>query len=239
MTWHPVKQNTDNPCPCCGKTWMELRAGKVTGSPMSKVMAHYGKPGGRVVYKKIGKKRVKDYTIASPIFGDPAIAIAIEVADVALGGTPSDNNYTNFHMERGHEEEPLAIDAYEAEYFVEVGNGGFYDNGATGCSPDGIVDGNLIEVKSVIKKVHFANIQRKSYDPAYKWQYFHNLKESGAEWIDCISFCRNYHIDGRLFVHRIYAEKSQNEFKMIDSRLNAFFELVEDIKQKMMERIGQ
>lgn len=236
MTWHPVKQNSEEPCPCCGKTWMELRSGKITGSPMGKIMAHYGKPGGRVVYKTIGNKKVKDYTIASPIFGEPAIDIAIDIADISLGGKPSDNNYTNFHMQRGHEEEPFAVAAYEEECFVGVGNGGFFDNGATGCSPDGLVDGNLIEVKSVIKKVHYTNIQRQSYDPAYKWQYFHNLKESCAEWIDCISFCMNYRRDGRLSINRIYAEKSNNEFKMIDSRLNAFFELVEDIKYKMLAK---
>ena len=30
-------------------------------------------------------------------------------------------------MDRGHEEEPLAIMAYEAEYFCTVDNGGFYE----------------------------------------------------------------------------------------------------------------
>ncbi len=51
MTWHNVEQNTDEPCPWCGKTWMELRAGKVTGSAIPKIMANYGKAFGEPAKK--------------------------------------------------------------------------------------------------------------------------------------------------------------------------------------------
>lgn len=192
---------------------MQLRAGKITGSSDGKIMANYGKA-----------------------FGEPAKAIAVEIADIMLGGSPSDNGHTNAHMERGHEEEPIARMKYQEEYFCEVGNGGFFDNGKTGCSPDGIVDGgNLIEIKSVIKAVHYACLKRKSYDPKYKWQLIFNLKESGAEWIDFVSFCSTMNDKKKLYVSRIYAEDVQKEFEMIDSRLAEFWELVEETKRNILK----
>jgi hypothetical protein len=197
-----------------------LRPGKITGSKekIGSVMAWHDTP-------------LKN---GNPKWGDPALRLAIEFADIELGGKPTPSGYSNQHMERGHEEEPIARQEYEGEYFVDVTNGGFFDNGKTGCSPDGLVDENgIIEIKCVIKSVHFECIKRNSYDPKYKWQLIHNLKESGREWIDFVSYCSTYH--KKLFIHRIYAEEVQAEFKMIESRLKAFFELVEDTKQIMLE----
>lgn len=209
--WHPVKQNTDDPCPCCGKGWMDLRAGKVTGSSIGKIMAKYGKA-----------------------FGDPAKSLAVDVATIESGGQGTSNDYSNAYMERGHEQEPIAKQKYEDAYFVDVDDGGFYDNGQTGCSPDGLICGaGLIEIKSVINSRHFACISRDSFDPAYKWQLFFNLKESGLDWIDYVSFCATFPEDKRLFVTRIHKKNSQKEFEMIDIRLAEFRKLVETIKHKI------
>ena len=40
-------------------------------------------------------------------------------------------------MDRGHEWEPVAKDLYEWETFYKVDNGGFYELGEYGDSPDG------------------------------------------------------------------------------------------------------
>jgi hypothetical protein len=166
-------------------------------------------------------------------FGAPAKRLAVDIATVECGGKPSKADYSNFHMERGHEEEPLAIKLYESEYFVNVEPGGFYDNGRTGCSPDGIVGNGLIEVKSVLNATHYECIKNNRADIKYKWQYRHNLKESGLEWIDCISFCLTFPESKRLFVEKLYAEDLKKDFGMIDKRLGEFFELVDSIKAKI------
>lgn len=215
--WHPVLQNTSEPCPCCGRTWMELRAGKVTGSSIAKVMAWHDKP------LKTGPK-----------WGDPAKNLAVEIAVVESGGGATENNYSNAHMDRGHEQEPIARGLYEAETFSEVTNGGFHDNGRTGCSVDGLVsESGVIEAKSVLNHVHYACIERDSYDPSYRWQLAHNLHESGREWIDYISFCSTFPNSKRLFVHRLYAKDLQKEFKLINARLKDFFKVVEEIKGRI------
>lgn len=212
--WHPVKQNSDEPCPCCGKTWLELREGKVTGSSIAKVMAWHDKP------LKTGPK-----------WGDPAKHLAVEIAVIESGGSPTENNYSNAHMERGHEQEPIARGLYEAKTFSEVTNGGFFENGRTGCSPDGLVGENgVIEIKSVINHVHYACIDRNRFDPSYKWQLLHNLCESGREWIDYISYCATYPKDKRLFIHRLYAKNLHEDFNLIEDRLVDFFKLVDSIK---------
>ena len=204
--WIDVEQASDE--------WLDLRAGKVTGSAMSKIMANYGKA-----------------------FGEPAKALAVEIAVVELGGRPDYDSYTNSHMERGVEEEPIARSLYEETYFVSVTNGGFYDSGKTGCSPDGLVspDG-MIEIKSGIKAVHYARVKRGSMDPAYKWQVSFNLKEARKthpekEWIDFISYCSTYPDGKKLWVFRQTAEDLKEDFAMMDARLEQFFELVAQTKE--------
>ena len=75
--------------------WFELRLGKVTGSSIAKIMANYGKA-----------------------FGNPAKDLAVDLAVEQLTGKRKENNYSNSHMARGHEEEPIARALYEDKFFV-------------------------------------------------------------------------------------------------------------------------
>lgn len=202
--FYDIEQNTDD--------WLDLRAGKVTGSGISKIMANYGKA-----------------------FGEPAKKYAVDVALGQITGRAQGDNYTNTHMDRGHEQEPLARQLYEDDRFCEVLNGGFFDNGFTGCSPDGRIDNGLIEIKSVIPSVQYATLKRGSFDPAYKWQINFNLKESNCEWIDYVSFCLDFPENKRIIVYRTYAETQQEEFKMIDLRLSEFKDLVYQIKRDICD----
>jgi hypothetical protein len=193
--------------------WLIARSGKVTGSVASSMMANYGKA-----------------------FGDPAKKLAANIAVEQLTGKNIASTYSNAHMERGHEQEPIARMIYEDEYFCDVLNGGFFDNGFTGCSPDGLVMGDgVVEIKSVIASVQYATVKRGSFDPAYRWQLMFNLKETGRKWIDYISFCNDFPEGKKLFVFRIHADEQQEEFKMIDSRLAEFKLLVDEIKQDIMK----
>ena len=134
--------------------WFLLRSGKVTASSLNKVMANYGKA-----------------------FGDPAKKYAVEIAVQQITGIASGGGYSNDHMERGHMEEPLARMAYEERFFCDIDNGGFFDGGSVGTSPDGLVgDDGLIEIKSAIASIHYARIAKQSFDSTYKWQLVGHLK---------------------------------------------------------------
>ena len=191
--WIDVQQNTDE--------WLDLRAGKVTGSAISKIMSNYGKA-----------------------FGDPAKKLAINIAVERITGKRVEtDHYSNAHMDRGHREEPLARMEYEDKFFCDVLNGGFYDNGNTGCSPDGrVVTNGLVEIKSVIPTTHYPTVKRGSYDPSYKWQYIFNLREAKAEWLDFVSYCSSYPEQKRLYTFRIKKNDVLPELEQINIRLAEF-----------------
>lgn len=204
--WLDCNQNTDE--------WLDSRSGKVTGSAIGKIMANFGKA-----------------------FGEPAKKLAINLAVERITGNRIEgNNFTNAHMDRGHEEEPIARQRYEELFFVEVLNGGFYDNGKTGCSPDGRVgDNGLIEIKAVIPTTHYATIKRGGYDPSYKWQYIFNIRESGADWLDFISYCSSFPRHKNLYVYRIQKESVSKELEQIDARLIEFEKMVDTIISEIGE----
>lgn len=203
--FHDVDQNSDE--------WFALRAGRLTSSKLGTVMAKYGQA-----------------------FGEPAKKYAVNIAIEQITGQPIASTYTNDHMERGHEQEPIARMLYEEENFTDVTNGGFFGSEFIGCSPDGLVDDNgVIEIKSVIGSVHFANIKRQNVDPAYKWQCIGNLKFTGREWIDFISYCADFPEDKQLFVKRLHVDQLTEEFEMIDIRIGEFKTLVDETKQLILE----
>lgn len=203
FVFHDVEQNTD--------PWFDLRGGRLTSSKLGVIMANYGKA-----------------------FGEPAKKYAVTIAVEQITGQAISSTYTNAHMERGHIQEPLARMAYEESTFCEVTNGGFFDLGFVGCSPDGLVDDDgVIEIKSVIDNVHYANVFRANVDPAYKWQCIGNLKFTKRSWLDFISYCDTYPTGRKIFTYRLHAECYKKEFNMISSRIREFYDLVEETKRNI------
>lgn len=193
-----IQQNTDE--------WYQLRAGKLTSSKLGVIMANYGKS-----------------------FGEPAKKYAVNIALEQITGNPSEGGFQNEHMQRGHEQEPIARMLYENETFCEVSNGGFFDLDFIGCSPDGLVyDDGVIEIKSVIPTVHFANIKRDKVDPAYYWQCVGNVKFTGRDWIDFVSYCAAYPEESQLFIHRLNADELELDFEKLDTRICEFKALVDE-----------
>ena len=138
-------------------------------------------------------------------------------------------------MDRGHEEEPLARMLYEDTYFCDVENGGFFSEGDTGTSPDGLIGSDgIIEIKSAIPSVHYSRIAKQSYDSAYKWQLVGHLKISGREWVDFTSYCSSFPDDKKLFVHRSCRDDFKEEFKMFDERIGKFRELIKSTKETIL-----
>jgi hypothetical protein len=203
--FHDVEQNSEE--------WYRLRAGKLTSSKLGVIMANYGKA-----------------------FGEPAKKYAVNIAIEQITGKPISGGYSNEHMERGHEQEPVARMLYEEETFCTVDNGGFYGGDFVGCSPDGLVgDNGVIEIKSVIAPVHYANIKRQNVDPAYKWQCYANVKFSGRGWIDFVSYCADFPQEMQIYTFRVHAKDLEEEFQKIDSRIAEFKQLVSETKTTILE----
>jgi len=205
MEFFDIPQNTDE--------WFDLRAGKLTSSKLGLVMANYNKA-----------------------FGNPAKEYAVNIAIEQITKKPVPSSYTNSHMQRGHEQEPIARMLYEDDTFCSVDNGGFFGSDFVGCSPDGLVNDNgVIEIKSVISKVHYASVKRQNLDPAYKWQCIGNLLFTGREWLDFVSYCSDFPQDKQLFIHRIKSDDLSEEFGMIAKRIGEFRDLVEETKNTIIK----
>ncbi len=199
--FHDIEQNSDD--------WFKLRAGRLTSSKLAVIMANYGKA-----------------------FGEPAKKYARQIAVEQITGKPATGGYTNDHMERGHEQEPIARQLYEDETFSSVTNGGFFSSDFIGCSPDGLIDSDgVIEIKSAIASVHFDRVSKSSYDSQYKWQLIGNMKFPRRDWIDFVSYCSDFPIGKRLYVCRLLADKFNDEFEMIDERIELFESLVKQSKE--------
>lgn len=188
------------------EVWLAARLGKATASQFSTFMANEGKA-----------------------FGDPAKRYALQLALERETGRRAEG-FTNEHMERGQEQEPIARMLYEDERFVTVANGGFFDCGEYGDSPDGLVgDDGVIEIKSVIAPTHYATLQRGSFDPSYRWQIVGHLDCTDREWVDWISYCADFPEESQLIVHRIYRKDVADELERLRARRAEFLNLVSQI----------
>jgi len=192
--------------------WLQMRSGKLTSSKLGLIMANYGKA-----------------------FGEPAKKYAVSIAIEQIKGSAIESNYTNEHMQRGHDQEPVARMLYEDYMFCSVDGGGFFTSEFIGCSPDGLVgECGVIEIKSVIENVHFYTVKRQSLDPAYKWQCIGNLMFTGRDWLDFVSYCSEFPDDKQLFIHRIWRDDLAKEFEMINERVGQFKDLVEKTKKTIL-----
>lgn len=245
-----VAQNSDE--------WMQLRSGKITSSKLGVIMAEnreylvvaLGKEGfgiADIKSKKIFKERFTNKVEAeshllriqsrdlTKSFGDLAKKYAVNIAIEQITGQKLDSNYSNDHMARGHEQEPIARMLYEDETFCDVENGGFFYSDNVGCSPDGLVnDDGVIEIKSVIHTTHFDNLKRQKIDPAYKWQCVGNLMFTGRKWLDFISYCADFLEEKQLFICRIYRKDLLREFRAIESRIAQFNMFIQQTKNLIL-----
>jgi hypothetical protein len=184
--------------------WDALRLGKPTASGYAKFMANYGGP-----------------------FGDPAKRYALQIALEKVTGRKAEYSFKNEYMEMGQEQEPLAKMAYEEMTFSEVTNGGFFDCGEWGDSPDGLVNGvGVTEFKCVIASTHESTIKRGAPDPAYKWQLVGHLDATGREWVDFGSYCADYPEWNRLVIYRVHRADVEEELRQLAERREQFLAVI-------------
>ncbi|MGL4271726.1 YqaJ viral recombinase family protein [Pseudomonas sp. KT_2_4] len=185
--------------------WVQLRVGKATGSNAGCYMAN-----------------------GDGAFGEPAKKYALQVALEIATGRKAEFSFSNDHTERGHEQEPIASMHYEDAEFVTVTNGGFFDCGDHGDSPDGLIgtDG-VLEIKCVTAAVHYATLKRGSFDPAYRWQLVSHLDCTGRDWVDFVSFCSEFPEASQLIVYRSTRDDFKEELLRLAERRAKFLELVQ------------
>ena len=206
MIFHDIQQNKDE--------WFDLRAGKINGSKLAVIMANYGKA-----------------------FGEPAKKYAADIALEQITGKPCrSNSLSSPHLERGHEEEPVAREIYQDQLFCDVTNGGIWIDGDSACSPDGMVgDDGMVEIKSHLSSIHFDIVRKQSYESVYKWQLIGNLKLCQRNWIDYISYCSDYPEEKQIYVYRLHKENLKDEFNKIDIRVAEFRELIKSCKNTILQ----
>lgn len=185
--------------------WLNLRLGKITASQFGVVMA-----------ESLG------------VFTDTAHKYALKLALERINKSSSLNQIKTYHMKRGHQQEPIARALYQSQYFYEVKDGGFFDGGFYGDSPDGLVSINgTVEIKSVIDTVHYATLKRGSYDPTYHWQIVGHLDCTNRDWCDFISYCADFPVGKQILVYRVNRIDVEKDIEILRNKRIEFNNLVE------------
>jgi len=184
--------------------WLQLRAGIVTASEFSQVLAKgAGKTRRTLLLKKAGER----------ITGDPM------------------NTYSNEHMERGTEQESGARELYIAHSGNEVTECGFIKNGNAGYSPDGLIGNDgLVEIKSRLAHIQADSLLKDAVPRENIAQIQGGLWISQRKYLDYVSYCPGM----PLFIKRIepdliYQENLQQELQTFETELSG---IVQQLIQK-------
>lgn len=190
--------------------WHAARCGRATASEFSSVLA-----------KGQGKTR------ASYLRRIVAERLTGKVAE----------SYTNKHMERGQEQEPMARMAYEAAFDVQVRQVGFIQHAELmlGCSPDGLIgeDGGA-EIKSALPHVHVETMLSGSYPSEHRAQVQGNLWLSERRWWDFISYCPDMPRPLRLYRFRV--DRDEAYIKVLENECVSF---LADVDRALVQLNGQ
>lgn len=148
-----------------------------------------------------------------------------------------EEGFTNSHMERGVELEPLARAAYEFKQEVIVTEIGFVNHPSiemSGASPDGLVglDG-LVEIKCPTPANHADTLLSgkapSKYIPQMQWQ----MACTGAKWCDFVSYCPALGDGLELFIVRV--ERDYDYIAEVEEAVKLFLTEVEDLTTKLKE----
>lgn len=107
-----------------------------------------------------------------------------KLAGEILTDAPMDN-YSNAHMERGHEMEDDARRLYAFLTDSEPQQVGFIRNGPKGCSPDSLIgDAGILEIKTAMPHILIDKIRLDAFPPEHKAQCQGQLWVSERQWVD-------------------------------------------------------
>lgn len=192
--------------------WLEIRAGKFTGSDFNQ-------------YMPIVEKGKLSDTAESNLYKKVLESLGYDCGESVKSAA----------MEQGTELEPIARQEYIEKTFNDVREVGFVDweKMRAGCSPDGVIyDGNNITKIVEIKCPEIKNYLRMAsgkIPPLYITQMQYNMLITGAKSCDFVV----YHPDMRLVLQEINADKDyQDQIIIALEKLNARYEeILEEIKR--------
>lgn len=160
MILHDCPQNSDE--------WRRRKTGVVSASSFPDVMTKGRKKGDKSLVRQTYMRKVA----CEIITGDPA------------------PGFYSKDTERGHEDEPKAIDSYQKETGNLVTRPGFItlDCGRVGCSPDAMVGRDVVECKSKLGEKHIAILMAQEVPKDYKWQVNGQMWVCESDWCDFVSY---------------------------------------------------
>ena len=188
--------------------WLAARAGKVTASMISNVLA-------------------KPETAA---YRDYQAQIVAEL----LTGKPQGSDFTNAAMEFGTENEPFARSAYEVATGLTVDEVGLVLHPAidrAGASPDGLVGDGLVEIKCPKVATHLAYICAGVVPTKYKNQILWQMACTEKAWCDFVSFRPDLPEHLQLFVIRF--NRDEAVIKGLEAATLAFLVTVDTMLAKL------
>jgi len=143
----------------------------------------------------------------------------------------SPESFKSEYMERGHEMEVQAKEAYELYSFNEVKNGGFFElNEWIGASPDGLIgEDGQIEIKSPAYNTFIDYILSDKVPTEYTYQIQGQLYVTGRKWSDFVA----YHPSLPLIIKRVYPDPIIIEQikTVLDIAINEAKEMIEKINK--------
>jgi putative phage-type endonuclease len=194
--------------------WFAARAGCVTGSAVSNVLAKI----------KTGEAAVRS---------NYRMKLAVE----RLTHQPQESGFVNDAMRWGIEQEKYARSAYEAKTGVMVRECGFIraDSEFVGFSPDGLIaDDGLLEIKCPNSVTHLATIEAGTYPSEYRSQIQMGLWVTGRQWCDFVSFDPRFPGHLQLFVLRV--ERDEDYIKSMSEEVNLFNDEVSQLVNRMEKK---
>lgn len=194
--------------------WLASRAGKVTASRISDVLAKIktGEAADRRDYK------------------------AQIVAEI-LTGKPQEDGFTNSAMQWGTEQEPFARGAYEAAYGVLVDQVGLVlhpDIDRAAASPDGLSGDGLLEIKCPKTATHILYMTGGVVPSKYINQMLWQMACTERGWCDFVSFDPRLPQDLQLFKVRL--NRDDDAIKAIEKEVRKFLEEVDEVIEKLTTR---
>lgn len=188
--------------------WIAARAGVVTASEFSTVMAK-GKGGGESVTRR---------------------KYMLTLTGERIAGASPFERYTNAGMDRGHEYEEPARDLYSLVKGNDVTRVGFMRRSDVGYSPDGLIGSDgLLEIKTKLYHLHLECLLRDEVPSDHKAQCQGGLWVSGRDWLDFVSYSPGL----PLFIKRVHRDEAYiARIKVeVDEFLSEMFEMIEQVKR--------
>lgn len=140
--------------------------------------------------------------------------------------------YSNSHLDRGNELEPMARSIYSLHTGEKVEEVGFVElSEYVGCSPDGLTEEGCIEIKCPDDVKYFKHLLdgEKAIESSYIWQMQMVMLITGKKWCDYVAYNPNY--TQPLFIYRIYPDYAA--FTKLEEGFEIGGKLIIEIEDKM------